>query len=102
MRLNDEQAIGLLPIGCDLRQEFVGRHASGSREIQLFAYLLTNHLRDARRCWKLHLVLGHVEIGFIERQRFDEVRMPLKNCSHSRRSGFVTHEIRRNEDRFRA
>jgi hypothetical protein len=51
---------------------------SGSREVQLLAYLLTNHLRDARRCRKLHLVLGHVQMGFIERQRLDQVCMPLE------------------------
>ena len=99
MRLNDKQAVRLLPIGRDLCQELVRRYPSGSCEVQFLVDLLTDHLRDPRRRGQFHLVLGHVEIRLVERQRFDQVGMPLKDFAHSPRYRFVTDEIRGNEDR---
>src|ERR1035438_815199 len=98
VRLNDEQTIWLLPIGRDLRQKLVRRHASGGRQVKLLTNLLTNHLRDTRRCWKLHLVLGQIQVGFVERKGFDQVCMPLKDFADRLRDCLVSSEVRRYKD----
>jgi hypothetical protein len=42
---------------------------------------------DARRCRKLHLILGHIEIRLVQRQRFDKVGVPLEDRADSLRDG---------------
>jgi len=73
-------------------------HAGGGCQIQLFAYLFADHLRNSCRCWKLHFVRGHIQVSFVERQRFDKVGMALKNLTDCQRNGFISSEVWRHKD----
>src|SRR6202023_425139 len=61
--------------------------------------LLTNGARHQRGGRQTHLVLGDVEVGFVERQRLDQVCMTLEDFPDTVRSRPVTREIRSDEDR---
>ena len=52
IRLDDEQAIRLSPVGSDLREELVRCDPSRSSQIQFLSNLLPNRARATRRTWK--------------------------------------------------
>ena len=69
------ESVGFVLIAGDLGEEFVVAHPSACGEPGLGADFLADQLGDARRAADAELVLGHVEIGFVEAQRFDQVGM---------------------------
>ena len=71
------------------------RHTRRGSQIQFLADLLTDFAR--RR--QTSLVLHDVEVGFVERQRLDQVCMALEDFPHITRDCPITREIGGNEDR---
>ena len=69
---DDELAIGLALVGRELGEELVVGDAGGRGETRLLENARTNLFRRGGRRRKAAQVLSDVEIGFIERQRFDQ------------------------------
>jgi hypothetical protein len=58
--LDDEEAVGLAPVGGDLGEEFVGGDSGGGGEVEFFADLLANRCGYACGCGEVGLVFGDV------------------------------------------
>ena len=67
LRLNDEEAVRLAPVGSDLGQELVRSDARGGSERQLFANLPADGNGNFRCRGQARLVLCDIEVGFVER-----------------------------------
>ncbi len=101
MRWHHELPIRLAPIRGDLGQELVRRDPRGRRQLRLLADLRADDLCNLRRHRHAALVLGHIEIRFIQRQRLHQLRMPQENLAHLAGHRLVTDEIRGHEHRIR-
>src|SRR5271155_2775279 len=77
--LNDKEAVWLAPVGRNLCKELVWCDTRRSGQIQFLADLLTDGLRDTSRSGQTSFVLGYVQVGFIERQRFNEISMQVED-----------------------
>src|SRR5271170_4183334 len=60
--------------------------------------LFANRARHLCCCRQARLVLRNIEIGFIKRQRFDEVSVPTKDITHLSGHSSITGKIRREKD----
>ncbi len=98
LRLDDEEAVGLAPVGGDLGEEFVGGYAGRGGEVELVADLLADGAGYAGRCGESGFVFGDVEIGLVEGERFDEVGVLLEDFACGSGDGAVASEVRRDED----
>ncbi len=90
---DDRETIGLFPSGRDLCQKLVGGDAGGCGQLRLGADALLEppgHRRPERFAPR---VLGHVEIRFVERHRFDQGRDLAEDREHCRRCRLVTGEV---------
>jgi hypothetical protein len=63
---DDEQAVGLAPVGCDLRQKFVWGDAGGGGEARFFANLAADLLGGFSRGLDAGQFFRDVEIGLVE------------------------------------
>ena len=102
VRADHEQAIGLAPVRGDLREELVRRDAGRRGEFGFLADLRADRLRGGGRARQAGEGLGDVEVGLVERQRFDQVGVAREDLAHLLRHRLVAHEIRRHEHRLRA
>ena len=68
-----EQAIGFAPVTGDLGQELVRRHPGGHGDVQLLRHPPANVLGDARGAAVEMRAGGHVQVGFVQRQRLDDL-----------------------------
>jgi hypothetical protein len=59
--------------------EFVRCHARGCGQLQLVSNLLTNRFRYSRCCRQAGLVLRDIQVGFVQRERLDQIRVSLKD-----------------------
>ena len=66
--------------------------------MQLLADLLTNCRRNTSSGRQASLVLGNVEIRFVQRQRFHQIGVSLENLAHHARDRPVSYEIWREKD----
>ncbi len=98
LRRDDEQAIGLVVVGGDLREELVIGDPRGRREMRLRRDFLANLLRNLRRRTCARQIFRHVEIGFVERQGFDEAGVLRKNRADVLRNLSVNVEPRSYEN----
>ncbi len=101
LRPDDEQAVGLLPVGGDLGEELVRRDAGRGGEGGLFADLAPDDARRLGRGREAGELLGDVEVGLVERQRLDERRVAKEDRPHPPRHLLVAREVGRHEDRLR-
>ena len=101
-RLNDEEAVGLAPVGGDLGEEFVGRDSGGRGEMQLVADLAADGAGDLGCGGQAAFVFGHIEVGFVEGERLDEIGVAAEDVAGLARDGAVADEVRRHEDGVRA
>jgi len=92
--------LGIATVG-DLRQDLVRGDPGRGGQLRLFADLRADDLRDLRRHRHPALVLGHIQIRLIQRERFHQLRMPQENLAHLARHRLVTDEIRGHEHRIR-
>src|SRR5262249_22729271 len=81
-RLNDKETIRLFPVRSNLRQEFVRCYACRRCQAELSSNLFANAARDLCGRWQASLALRNVEIGFVERQRFDQVGVALEDLAN--------------------
>ena len=70
--------------------------------MQFLANLVTNCACNASCGRQTNLVLGNVEICFVQRQRLHQIRVPLEYLAHQARDRTIAWEIRGNEDRIGA
>jgi len=96
--LDDEEAVGLSPVGRDFGEKLVGSYACGGGEVLFGADLLTNGLRDFRRGRQVGFVLRDVEVGFVEGEGFDEVGVAEEDFADAARDGAIAGEVGRDED----
>jgi len=97
-RLDDEEAIGFAPVRGDFGEEFVGGDSSRGREIELVEDLLADGARDSGGSGQAGFVSSDVEVGFVERERFDEVSVAVKDFADAAGDGAVTGKVGRNEN----
>ena len=97
VRLDHEQAVGLAPVGGDLGEEFRGRDAGRRSEIGFLANLRADRFGDRGGRIERGLRFGDVEIGLVERERFDEVGVAQHDLAHGLRDGLVAREVGRHE-----
>ena len=79
VRLHDDQGVGLLQVAGDLGQELVGGHAHRGHQPQLLADRLLDLPPDLDRRAEQVLAAGHVQEGFVQRQRLHQRREPLED-----------------------
>ncbi len=101
-RGDDEQAIGLALVRRHLRQELVVGHARRSGEPGLGKNGRANVFRRLRRRLAVLEKIGEVEIGFVQRQRFDQRRVAGEYVANLQRHRTVHVEARRGENQLRA
>ena len=80
--LDNKEPIGLAPVRGELCQEFVWRHARRGSQVQFLTDLLTDCARYKRCSEKAGLVLGDVQVSFIERQGLDQFGVTLEYLPH--------------------
>ena len=97
-RLDHEKTIGLTPVGGDLRKELVRCYTSRCNKRKLFANLTTDGDRYLGRRWQAGFVFCHVKIGFVKRQRFDQIGMTLEDRPYCTRNSLVASKVRRDKD----
>ncbi len=81
--LDHEEPIGFAPVGGDLGQEFVWGHAGRGRQMQFLTDLLANGARHPGRGGQSGLVFGNVEVGFVQRQRLDQIGVALEDLART-------------------
>src|SRR3989441_8577287 len=96
--LNHEESIRLPPVRSEFGQKFVWRHASRRCQTQFLADLLTNCACNTRSGWQAGLILGNVEIRFVQRQRLHQIRVPLEDLAREARDSSIPCEIWGDED----
>jgi hypothetical protein len=97
VRPDHEQAVGFAPVRCDLGKEFRGRDAGGRGELRFLTDLRADRLRDRGGGVERGFRFGDVEIGFVERKRFDEIGVAQHDLAHLLRNGLVAREVGRHE-----
>ena len=80
-RLDYKEPIGLAPVRGDFSQKLVGRNAGRSGQVELLADLGAYGARNSRRRGQPHLVLGYIQVGFVEREQFNQVGVALVNLA---------------------
>lgn len=95
------QPVGLLEIGGDLGDEFVGRDADGGRESRAFAYAALDLARDGDGVAFESAACRDVEIGFVERQTLHERRELVEHGEHLCRHFGITRHARAHADGMR-
>ena len=99
---DDEQPVRLVLIGGKLGEEFVVGNAGGGRQPGLGADVGADHLGDIGRERDVAVVLGDVEIGLVEAQRFDQRGVAGEDIADLARDRAVGVEARLDEDKFGA
>src|SRR6185295_19228731 len=102
LRRDDRQAVGLLPARGDLRQELVGRHACRGRQACFILYGFFYPDGDIARQRHAPQVLGHVEIGLVERERLDQRGRRMQDLHHPLGRLAIFLEVRPDDDELRA
>ena len=96
------ESVGLSIIRCNLSQKLVVRYPCRCRKVQFVADALPYLFGNIHRQRYVELVLGYVKKGLVERKRFDDVGILVKNGVHLRRNSFVFGKIGRYDNQFRA
>ncbi len=99
---DDELPVGLVPVRGNLGQEFVGRDAGRRGQAGFFADLMADDLSHFGRRGQPAFVMRHVQIGFVQRQRFDQVGMAAEYLTDLARHLAIAVEVRRHVDGLRA
>ena len=95
---DDEEAVGLAPVGGDLGEELVGGYSGGGGEVLFGADLLANGLGDFGGSGKVGFIFGDVEIGFVEGERFDQVGVAEEDFADAAGDVAIAGEVGRDED----
>src|SRR5262249_37759326 len=82
VRLNHKESVRLAPVRGDLREKLVWRDSRRRSEVQFFSNLAPNHHCYTSGRGQTQLVLRHIEVGFVERKRLNQIRVPRKDFSH--------------------
>jgi len=95
---DDSQSIGLVGIGGDLGQKLAVRDARGGGESRLVPDLLLDFPCDQGSFLQIANRVGHVEVRFIQTERFDEGSLLAEDCHDLTRDGPVHLKARGQED----
>ena len=98
---DDVLAVRLAVVGGELRQKLVVGDAGGCVEAGHLLDLGADRERDVARQRNPLQVLGHVEIGLVERQRLDDRRVLGEDLADLLRDRLVDLEARLHEDQVR-
>lgn len=79
IRGDHKQSIGLFPVAGDLGQELVRRHPRRNRDMQLIGDPPTDILGNTRGAAAEMRAIGNIQIGFVQRQRFDQIGVFTEN-----------------------
>ena len=101
LRGDDELAVGLALAGCELGEELVVGDTRRGGQAGLLQNARADRLCGRRGGRQAPPVLGHIEIGLIERERFDERGVFREDGVDLARDGAVDVEARRHEDQLR-
>src|SRR3977135_162194 len=95
-------AIRLAVIGGKLRQKLVVGYAGGCVEAGHLLDLGADRVRDVARQWNFLQVFGDVQVGLVQRQRFDGRRVLGEDIADLLRDRLVDLEAGLHEDQVRA
>ena len=96
--MDDAETIGLAIVGGDFGEEFVVRDSSRGDEIEFGADALFDFAGNINGEFDAWLIVGYVEEGFVERDRFDEVGVGVEDFVDLCRDLFVDFHSTRYED----
>ncbi|MOA16370.1 hypothetical protein D3C78_1365820 [compost metagenome] len=85
-----KQAIGFTPVTGDLGQELVRCHPSRHRDMQLLGYPTANIGGYARGTAGEPGAVGNIQVGFVQRQRLDQVGVIAKDRVNFPRCFFIS------------
>ena len=102
MRWQDELAVRLAPVGSDFGQELVGSDACGRSQPRFGQNFRPDFFRHVAGIGNLLQIVGNVQIGFVQRKRFDKRGVAAENTVNLRRNTAVEVEMRRHINRLRA
>ncbi len=101
LRRDHAQPVGLAMIGGELGDELAVGDAGRGGELALLANAAADVLGDRARAAEPAAVLGDVEIGFVEAQRFDQVGVIGEDRADLLADGAIDVEARLDEDQAR-
>jgi hypothetical protein len=78
---HNREAVGLVLIRGDLGHELAGADACGGRESGFVTDLASNATGKESAGGRALLGIRDIEVGLIQRERFDQVRVPTQNVS---------------------
>ena len=87
--MNRAQPIGLTPVRGNLCQEFVVGNACACDQVQLVANIRLDPLGHIYAENDAHLVICDIEIRFVDRNRLNQIRVPVKNIADLHADFFV-------------
>ena len=99
---DDEETVGLAMVGGELGEELVVGDAGRRRQLGLGADLRPDPFGNLGRGRDALQIFGHVEIGFVERQRLDDRRVLREDRADLQRHLLVDVEPRLHEDQVGA
>jgi hypothetical protein len=99
---DDAQTVGLVLVARQLGDELVVRHARAGRQPGLAGNIGADHLGNMGGRSDRLLVGGDVEIGLVERERFDLIGMLGEDIADLARDRLVHIEARLDEDQIGA
>ena len=102
VRRQHKLAVWLAPVGSDFGEEFVGGDAGGGGQAGGIENVGANLPRGSAGGGQAEFVGTDVEIGFIQRQRFDHIAVAGKHFMNLLRHAAVQIKARRHKHRLRA
>ena len=91
--MNHRQPIRFAPVRGNLRQELTIAHTSRCRQPRRLTYALLNLTGYIHAKFYAPFILRHIEKGFIQRDRFNQVRIVMKDFMQLCRHLFVALEV---------
>ena len=77
--MDGAKAVRLTVIGGDFSQEFIVGNTGGGDQMQFLPYPLLDFFGNVDRQGNLLFIFRHIEEGFIQRKRFDDIRILMEN-----------------------
>ena len=96
--MDDAETIGLAIVGGDFGEEFVVRDSSRGNKVEFGADALFDFAGNVDGEFDAWLIVGYIEEGFVERDRFDEVGVGVEYFVDLGRDLFVNFHVSRHED----
>ena len=98
---DDGESVGFAKPGCHFRHKLGAGHAGGCGKLRLFQNQALDFFRNVGRCEKNTIGFGHIQIGFIQRERFHLVGEAMEDVANLDGDLLISIEPRMQKDTVR-